>query len=37
MFKSRKPSDLRERIENAKKGIFDDDGRRGRGGMITRR
>ena len=24
MFKCRKPSDLRERIENAKKGIFDD-------------
>ena len=25
MFKSRKPDDLRERIENAKKGIFDDE------------
>jgi twitching motility protein PilT len=25
MFKSRKPNDLRERIENAKKGIFDDE------------
>ena len=24
MFKSRKPHDLRERIENAKKGIFDE-------------
>jgi len=26
MFKSRKPADLRERIENAKKGIFDEPG-----------
>ena len=25
MFKSRKPADLRERIENAKKGIFDEE------------
>ena len=25
MYKSRKPNDLRERIENAKKGIFDDE------------
>ena len=25
MFKSRKPQDLRERIENAKKGIFDEE------------
>src|SRR5262249_56481492 len=25
MFKSRKPTDLRERIENAKKGIFEDE------------
>jgi twitching motility protein PilT len=25
MFKSRKPNDLRERIENAKKGIFEDE------------
>ena len=28
MFKSRKPNDLRERIENAKKGIFDETGAR---------
>jgi twitching motility protein PilT len=26
MFKSRKPADLKERIENAKKGIFDEEG-----------
>jgi twitching motility protein PilT len=25
MYKCRKPGDLRERIENAKKGIFDDE------------
>ena len=25
MFKSRKPNDLRERIENAKKGMFEDE------------
>jgi twitching motility protein PilT len=25
MYKSRKPNDLRERIENAKKGIFEDE------------
>jgi twitching motility protein PilT len=25
MFKSRKPHDMRERIENAKKGIFDEE------------
>ena len=25
MFKSRKPAELRMRIENAKKGIFDDE------------
>ena len=31
MFKCRKPDDLRERIENAKKGIFDDEPRRGGG------
>jgi twitching motility protein PilT len=25
LYKSRKPNDLRERIENAKKGIFDEE------------
>jgi hypothetical protein len=25
MFKARKPNELRERIENAKKGIFEDE------------